>query len=121
MSWQLIYWLTRLTALKVSLGIMLGVPAVVLLTQFFWFAIEERQMPRRSVIWLAIFSVLFLVSVTFIPSTKEACAIYLIPKIANNEDVQKIPANVAKILNAQLEEWIDEQFGEVSHDPATDR
>ena len=54
----------------------------------------------------------FIVVWAFIPSTKEACAIYLIPKIANNEQVQKIPENALRLLNAKLEEWIDEQIGD---------
>lgn len=41
-----------------------------------------------------------------VPSTKEAAAIYLIPKIANNEQLQKVPDNALKLLNAKLEAWI---------------
>jgi hypothetical protein len=42
------------------------------------------------------------------PSTKQAVAIYLIPNIANNEQIQKIPGNAATLLNAKLEAWIDD-------------
>jgi len=43
------------------------------------------------------------------PSTKEMAAIYLIPKIANNEHVQKIPDKALTVLNKYLDEWIKDQ------------
>jgi cytochrome bd-type quinol oxidase subunit 2 len=43
---------------------------------------------------------------TFIPSTKEYAAIYLIPKVVNNEQVQQVPENALKLLNAKLQEWL---------------
>lgn len=41
-----------------------------------------------------------------IPTTKEAAVIYLLPKIANNEQVQKVPENFVKLLNTKMEAWI---------------
>ena len=49
-----------------------------------------------------------LAQATLVPSTKEFAAIYLIPKIANNEQVQKVPDNLLKLLNAKLEDWIND-------------
>ena len=40
----------------------------------------------------------------FIPTTKEACAIYLIPKIANNESVQEIGIDIKTLAREWLEE-----------------
>jgi hypothetical protein len=34
-----------------------------------------------------------------LPTTKELVAIYLIPKIVNNEHVQSIPNNIAEAVN----------------------
>lgn len=45
-----------------------------------------------------------------LPTTKDACAIYLVSKIANNEQVQKVPNNFAKLLNTTLDEWINDSI-----------
>lgn len=42
----------------------------------------------------------------FTPTTKQAAVIYMLPKIVNNEQVQKIPANFVKVLNTKMEEWL---------------
>ena len=44
--------------------------------------------------------------IIFTPSTKEIIAIYAVPKMVNNEDVQQIPANFAKLINGKLQEWM---------------
>lgn len=54
---------------------------------------------------------LFLISffpATFLPSTKQACAIFILPKIINNEHIQNIPNNFSKLANEKLTEWINE-------------
>lgn len=43
-----------------------------------------------------------------VPTSKEAAAIYLIPKIVNNEQVQKVPENALKLLNTKMEQWIND-------------
>lgn len=40
----------------------------------------------------------------FIPTTKEMCAIKVLPVIANNDEVQQLPNKVVELAN----EWIDE-------------
>jgi hypothetical protein len=44
----------------------------------------------------------------FVPTTKEVAAIYMIPAITSNSDMKAIPANLAKLLNAHLEDWIND-------------
>jgi hypothetical protein len=53
-----------------------------------------------------------IVMAIFIPSTKELAAIYLIPKIVNNEQVQQVPDAALKLLNLKMEEWIKDTVGE---------
>lgn len=48
----------------------------------------------------------------FIPNTKELAAIYLIPKISKNENIQQIPDNISELLNTKLEEWISDSLKE---------
>jgi len=56
---------------------------------------------RYSFILLIIFTLLSLA----VPSTEEAIIIYALPKIYNNEEVQKIPPKFLNILNKKLDEW----------------
>lgn len=44
----------------------------------------------------------------FLPSSKTIAAMYLIPKIISNEDVQKVPDKVLTIMNGKLDQWIDD-------------
>jgi hypothetical protein len=58
--------------------------------------------------------ILFFVSLppaTFLPTTKQACVIYVLPKITNNTHVQEIPNNISKLVNEKLVEWIDDVRG----------
>lgn len=43
---------------------------------------------------------------TFIPSTKEIVAIYAIPKVVNNEQVQQIPEKLLEYANLKLDDLI---------------
>jgi hypothetical protein len=51
---------------------------------------------------------LFINFSLFCPSSKTISAMYLIPKMAQNKDMQEIPKKSAELLNAKLDEWIDE-------------
>jgi len=42
------------------------------------------------------------------PTTKQMCAIYLIPKIANNEKIQNIGDKSLTIVEKKFEEWVDD-------------
>ena len=98
-AWD-VYWITRLDILQ-------GIFAVCALVSFGCLVF--------SGIYRTIFApmlAIFIILVTLIPSTKEACAIYLIPKIANNEQVQKIPDNFAKLFNVKMEEWIKDTISD---------
>ena len=120
MTWQMVYWITRFNAI-ISLCnwfFVFGLSAFLVgLCVALGFADCDKEIAKkilkRYVLSIALPIVLLSASAkAFLPSTAEACAIYLIPKIANNEQVQKIPENALRLLNAKFEEWIDEQIGE---------
>jgi len=52
--------------------------------------------------------ILFVLLAILIPTTKQACIIYVLPKIANNEQIQQIPQKLLDIGNKALDEWIKE-------------
>lgn len=54
--------------------------------------------------FVLILSVPILLAACLTPSTKEMCAIKVIPVIANNEGVQELPNKVVELAN----EWMEE-------------
>jgi len=57
----------------------------------------------------------FLATALMVPNSKTIAAMYLIPKIAQNEQLNKIPEKALNLLNSKLDEWaldIVEEKGE---------
>lgn len=115
MTWFDVYLFTRLDALcfACQLGAMLtglGVATALFMSAVFHDDYDEKfrvlaKQGRRILIPLfCVFAGLSL----FTPNTKEFAAIYLIPKIANNEQVQQISENAMKLLNMKFQAWIEE-------------
>jgi hypothetical protein len=107
-SWD-IYWITRLDSICVvaavtwiALGIIMAVVIGPVLIEGKWDS--AKRFFRVGVVVAC--SALFIG--VFTPSTKEFAAIYLIPKIANNEQVQKVPENLVRLLNAKMEAWLED-------------
>ena len=120
MTWFDVYLFTRLDAihgffqgLMVVIGIFSGAAMLTLLLIGF---IEECDELKHIGIRVAKYTIPAFFFCVFmyglIPTTKEFAAIYLIPKIANNEQVQQIPENALKLLNAKFEEWLKDATGE---------
>jgi uncharacterized membrane protein len=123
-----IYWITRLDGINGTLSVFvaLAVTALICTALFYGMWINTGYLTnddknthwgwyKKWLISLSFLIIALSLLVTFIPTTKEAAAIYLIPKIANNEQVQKLPDNAMKFLNGKLEEWVsefDEKKGE---------
>lgn len=60
-----------------------------------------------------IFSVI-LVFTIFMPDKKTLTAMYIVPKITNNKDIQKMPTYIAKYINSVLLEKTKENSGDKS-------
>lgn len=118
-----IYWITRMDYIHeflVSFGGVLallmffGVAASVIFYIYNTCAILEGEgnkallpMSKKYMLWslAGLFLALpILVTGGLVPTTKEMCAIKVIPAIANNEDVQEIPSQLAELTK----EWIEE-------------
>jgi len=111
-SWD-IYWITRLDEIHGIcwfLVIAAAITIAVLLAMAVWAADQiepEKAKKRLSLsIKMAVFACTIFIFGSFVPSTKDFAAIYLIPKIANNEQVQKVPENLVRLLNTKMEAWI---------------
>lgn len=120
-----LYWITRLESMKdLCVGIMtigMIISIVVGFIMLFYYSeiksgegeeITTFNKLKRAIISLIILSILFGVAHTFIPTTKEVAFIYLTSKTTkwaeNNEQVQKLPDNVLKMLNTKMEQYIEE-------------
>ena len=108
---SLIYWITRLDQFRDLTGcasLFIFIIAIVLMIAVFVEAESSNEKSYRivlrgfkiSLFVLAIFSLMH----AFIPATKEACAMYVIPEIVNNEKVQ----NASKEFYDLALDWMKE-------------
>jgi large-conductance mechanosensitive channel len=114
-----IYWITRLDSIVGLLVAVIIALAITSVVHAFIGAIRCEEMCRADQkegwrkyrkINIALGIALLITStiVTFVPSTKTAVAIYMVPKIVNNEQVQKLPDNAMSLINGKFEEWIND-------------
>ncbi len=66
-----------------------------------------RKGLTRALIGCTLIALFMDLGAVFIPNVKQAAAIYIIPKIIQNQDVTEIPENIAKLANEGLKELID--------------
>jgi len=65
-------------------------------------ATQKMLLPVKFSFLIPLFTLLSI----FTPKLEEIAAIYLIPKLVNNESVQEIPEKALDLLEAQLDKWI---------------
>lgn len=113
-----LYWITRLDTLCIFFGISF---AVLLVSTLIYIIVKlddfdpEYEADRNNIKCrnkLIILTLICLVPVIFIPSTKEIAFIYFAPKVINNEEAQKIPENIIKFLNVKMNEYIKSNLEE---------
>lgn len=109
------YWLLKLDDIHNALigAITTCIVLVgVLLVIMFFLIMEAEDIPKKLKN-TALFSFWILwplvLGKTLLPSTKQMVLIQITPPVlnavANNKEVQKLPDNILKLLNTQLEEW----------------
>ena len=117
MEWYHIYLLTRIDYVVgcIDVFMTLAVLALIILACFFPLYYEEEEYRPLAYKIAKYIVIVFIITIGFravIPNQTEMAAIYLVPKIVNNESVQKIPENVAKLLEVKLNQWIEESIKE---------
>ena len=104
------YWLTRLdyfNGLALCVGVLFAVASIILFVASVVITFDDKEWTLRQAVCVWVLNVLLfmpLVGSMFIPTTKEMCAIKLVPMIVNDEQVQELPNKVVDLAN----EWIDE-------------
>ena len=112
-----VYWITRLDSIRdiavpVTVFGMLGIVVFVIAMVMKKMAIIDKDTEvadRATVICRLLWPVLISTTISllilgFLPTTKEMCAIKIIPRIINNEKVQELPNKVVELAN----EWMEE-------------
>ena len=109
-----IYWITRLDDLKqVSALMFLFAIITTLVLGFITGCVhsdyegDERKRYKKLLARLYFIPiVLFIFASThpFIPTTKEMCAIKVLPLVMNDDTVQEIPSDIAELAHKWLEE-----------------
>jgi len=111
----MIYWLTRLDGVCeffTFVAIFSGIATVLSVGGYLAAKADREDSAVTFTISLMkvvipIFIIGIIISL-FLPTSKEMAAIYLLPKIANNENVKAVPNKSMEILNLKLDEWIDD-------------
>ena len=111
MSGWMVYLVLRLDIVVMSvLGVLITAGALVAFAAMFS-AMDGRfegfSQHKLSRVLAGVVVVAFIL-VILIPNTKQACIIYVLPKVANNEQVQQIPEKLLDIANG----WLDEQLSD---------
>jgi len=86
-------------------AIIISVNYVITLNELFYKETikEEKEKYKKTIKKIAYIASLLLVLGMFTPDTKTLIAMYLIPPIANNVNMQKLPDNFINFLN----KWMD--------------
>lgn len=112
------YWLTRLDSLNTWLWIVVIISGlasmVAVLAAMIATATRDRCAVylRRIAKYVVTVFFVFGTGSVLVPTTKEMVAIYVVPAIANNEQVRSIPDTALKLADEYLKQKLDELIGE---------
>jgi hypothetical protein len=111
-----IYWITRLDSIKIFFSMLCVVSSFIIgiaVISYIGIKVDgyNRQINNLTELNLAKKFMYFWIGIvisalvlTFLPTTKEMCAIKVIPLIADNEDIQAVSKEIPKLAHAWLEE-----------------
>jgi len=109
----MIYWITRLDGLQgffIAIAVITGIASIILSIAGGVIAgnlgLEGGKKAWRYLFKTIPAALFFILLACLTPTTKEMVAIYAIPKIINNEQIQEMPVNVAELVNNKLKEWM---------------
>lgn len=110
-GWEL-YWILRLDTISAAFCI-LASALVIISTLVTMCTINHDIDFNWGTVLLILFTLFFGLGAVFIPNTKQAAAIYILPRIINNEKIQNIGNNALDTTNTLLEltqKYLSEQI-----------
>lgn len=114
MSGWFVYFITRLAYLQTMLILLLTISSIASIVAGVVWSInlddgdtETANIVKRLALKI-ILPIMLVASILLsaTPSTKEMAAIYMIPKIVNNEQIHQLPNNALEFLNSELRQWV---------------
>ena len=118
MSWLFVYLLVKLTAMVHFFSITAAVlGSCGLIGTIMYFLEADSYRPSESILKLKPYlknmwvgTVIFALLAVATPTTKQGAVIWLLPKVVNNEQVQAVPEKALRLLNNQLDEWLEDNL-----------
>lgn len=115
MDYFLLYLILRLDVFSHISNVAAIVAGIIFAVTLIAYAVNynNEKDKKASKPWAVNFGIIFIISLLLtiaVPSTKQAAVIYCLPKIVNNEQVQKLPDNLLRLTN----QWIDYQITETT-------
>ena len=98
-AWD-IHLLTRLKGLNFILAFATVIPLMIALIHFVFNQGEINGLVKRFVVSALVACLLWI----FIPNEREAAAMYVLPKLVNNEAAQNLPKDLAALVHDWAEE-----------------
>ena len=108
-----IYWLTRLDYISgffVAASILLGTASVVMLIAYSMDKMENSSLGSdpsvsgKLTAWISGVALAAIVCSLLVPSTKEAAAMIVVPRLANSETVRGLGSDLVDLAHAWIEE-----------------
>ena len=101
------YWLLKLDDIRTLCGFSAGFMLFVVVIALVAYKDDEEESVKKGATASFVFGLLGLgllsCVLTFLPSTKQMAAIYVVPAIANNEKIQQIGGKTLDISNQLLD------------------
>lgn len=96
-----------LTVIAIILSAML-IAALIILLAAYYVGDDICEFPIKNTIkiFISIYLLIVLMAI-FCPNTRQAATIYLLPKIANNKSMQKLPSQTANLLLLEVKKEMD--------------
>ena len=99
-----VYWVTRLDSIKAALHVIIVCFGLVGASGLLFYAMSSEKVAGRFAACCLPAAAVLLLAQSFIPSTRAAAAMVVLPAIVNSEAVQTLPAE----LTALAKEWMQE-------------
>ncbi len=111
MTESTVYWVVMMDNISMAIVILLCISVLAtLLAAFIAGCLADDGESDGALVMTRMFglgcvlSLLCIAGVAFVPNTKQAATIYVLPRVVNNEQLQQLPNKLLELSN----EWLDE-------------